>query len=187
MSGVLLLEGARAGLKDGSWYGPDLSTHGTQEPDLLVYFIPGNPGLISYYDRFLQSLSKLLNSKTDRERSSAVVGGYSLPGFQRSHPRIIKGTLPAGLTDQILNVEELVIQGLENNGSDDDARNGRRTRVVLVAHSVGAYMTLEILRRRAKHLNRLASVDIIGAILLFPTIVEIAQSPNGTKMSVCLD
>jgi hypothetical protein len=141
--------------------------------------------MVSYYDRFLGSLSKQLNADDDGNEQTALVGGCSLPGFQISRPRIMKGTPPAGLEDQILNVEELLLQALETRCSSDKECGGRRrTKVVLLAHSVGAYMTLEVLRRRALQLNGLQTVDVIGAVLLFPTVTEIAQSQHGTVLTV---
>ena len=138
--------------------------------DVLVYLVPGNPCLISFYAPYLSHLSKLLY----RPGRTTVVGGCTLPGFQPSKAHAVWGSLPAGLPDQIMNVEELL------------GRASRRTsKVVLVGHSVGAYMVLEVLRRRAQDLNRLGDVNIAGAVLLFPTVVDIALSPHGRIMSVC--
>lgn len=185
MSDSPLLRGSDDGTEDRLWFGPQHHTDSREEPELLVFFVPGNPCLVSYYDRFLASLSKQLNADNDENEQTAIVGGYSLPGFQISRPTIMKGTLPAGLDDQVLNVEELLLQALEAHCSSDKKRDdSRRTKIVLVAHSVGAYMTMEVLRRRALQLNGLQTVDIIGAVLLFPTVTEIAQSQHGTVLTV---
>ena len=186
MSNSPLLEDSNDAAKYSLWFGPNITTDGVKEADLLVYFVPGNPCLISYYDEFLSKLSKLLNVGNSQD-GGVRVGGYTLPGFQTSNPTIIQGTLPAGLRDQILNVEELVCDALEDQCQDySDHHGGRRVKVIFMAHSVGAYMMLEVLRRRAEHLNRLEAVDIIGAVLSFPTVTEIAQSQHGTMLSVCL-
>jgi pimeloyl-ACP methyl ester carboxylesterase len=184
MSFSPLLEGTSDASEDSLWFGRESDSDEGNEAGLLVYFIPGNPCLMSYYERFLTSLAELLNAEHDRDGKRALVGGCSLPGFHLSRPEILQETLPAGLEDQIPNVEELVFQSLQIHCSDRNT--GRHTKVILVAHSVGAYMTLELLRRRAQHLNGLQDVEIIGAVLLFPTVTEIAQSQHGRILTVCL-
>jgi alpha-beta hydrolase superfamily lysophospholipase len=60
-----------------------------------------------------------------------------------------------------------------------------RPRVILIGHSVGAYIAMEILRRHREESSSPA-FDIIGGILLFPTVMDIASSPAGRKLTVCL-
>lgn len=73
-----------------------------------------------------------------------------------------------------------------NNGStasksdDVQSNDNARQKVILIGHSVGAYMAMEILNR-----HRDQSFDIIGGIMLFPTLMDIAASPSGQKLSVC--
>ena len=171
---------------EGLWYGPfDTAVASPSPPGLVVYFIPGNPCLMSYYKLFLSHLSSLLNSGLEGSEQQTIVGGYTLPGFQISNPTTIKGTLPAGLDDEILNAEDLLARAVARSGfRNGDGGAVRGPKVILVAHSVGAYMVLEILRRKAQHLNELADLDIIGAILLFPTVTEIAKSWHGSILSV---
>ncbi len=61
-------------------------------------------------------------------------------------------------------------------------------RVILVGHSVGAYVGLEILRRRAETARQPAAADpalrVVGFVALFPTVTEIAQSPSGRRFAV---
>ncbi|KAK5013236.1 hypothetical protein LTR16_003873, partial [Cryomyces antarcticus] len=58
-------------------------------------------------------------------------------------------------------------------------------KVVLVGHSVGAYILLEILQRQqeSRRQDKLQTqyVEIVGGICLFPTVTHIAQSRSGTK------
>ncbi|EEP79388.1 predicted protein [Uncinocarpus reesii 1704] len=90
-------------------------------------------------------------------------------------------------------------------GQKKDAVNIRRPRpkVILLGHSMGAYISMEILRRRReRELKRAAEtreagmssdshsggdgeveMDIIGALMLFPAVVDIAKSPSGKKMT----
>ena len=111
-----------------------------------------------------------------------------MPRFQLSNPSVTKGTLPAGLDDEILNAEELLARAVVRSGlRKGNGDTCRGPKVILMAHSVGAYMALEILRRKPQRLNELADLDIIGAALLFPTVTEIAKSWHGSILSVRTD
>jgi Lipid-droplet associated hydrolase len=59
----------------------------------------------------------------------------------------------------------------------------KRPRVILVGHSVGTYMAMEILRRHREGGSE-ATFNIVGAILLFPTVMDIAASPAGKLLTV---
>lgn len=72
-----------------------------------------------------------------------------------------------------------------------------KNQVILVGHSVGAYIAMEVLRRHregehkesdngAISTSESADVDfdIIGGVMLFPTVVDIAKSPSGVKLTV---
>lgn len=63
---------------------------------------------------------------------------------------------------------------------------GNPPKVILIGHSVGAYVLLEIISRHQHTMRRKAmkgikqqDPDLIGGILLFPTIADIAKSPLG--------
>ncbi|KAJ0294557.1 hypothetical protein COL922a_014166, partial [Colletotrichum nupharicola] len=59
-------------------------------------------------------------------------------------------------------------------------------KVILIGHSVGTYMAMEILRRhRETHSEKSEqqNFDIVGGILLFPTVKDIAASPSGKKLT----
>src|SRR5205807_2345433 len=59
-------------------------------------------------------------------------------------------------------------------------------RVILIGHSVGAYILLEVIRRLRENVEREEEgVQVIGGICLFPTVTHIAKSPSGRKSSVC--
>lgn len=73
---------------------------------------------------------------------------------------------------------------------DEDARvEGESVRVIIAGHSVGAFIALEVLRvlceqRKKRRGSRARGTEIIGGIMLFPTIVDIAKSPSGRLLSV---
>lgn len=91
---------------------------------------------------------------------------------------------PYGLQDQIRHAEEDVVDLVE----DVRDRGAKDVRVILVGHSVGSYISLEIIRRLRAH--GLAGDDfetrVVGSVGLFPTIVDIARSESGLKFAVSL-
>lgn len=102
-----------------------------------------------------------------------------------------------GLTEEIEFVEQelaaCVATWRKTVGSSTGERGKQKARVILVGHSVGSYLAMEIMRRRQER-ETLAKLDgdeyhddateIIGGVMLFPTVVDIAKSPSGRKLSV---
>ncbi|KAM7211516.1 lipid droplet-associated hydrolase [Rhypophila decipiens] len=209
---------------------------------ILVYFIPGNPGLAGYYTPFLETLRGLLDASypssgtgtgsdvADREVESSVdfdLYAQNLLGFDDSDNQVPFGTpipgsengdgngqkqesLPFSLEDQICGVwdslEEIVRSGLrkDTNVNDNhettkevDARSEKHyDQVILMGHSVGAYIGIEIFHRHHQLLalsHQQTDPDpdpenqkevpvpfnLLAGIMLFPTIWDIAKSPNG--------
>jgi pimeloyl-ACP methyl ester carboxylesterase len=72
----------------------------------------------------------------------------------------------------------------------ETATSGQPPRVIIVGHSVGAYILLEILRRHRERLlgnpkdDAADGMRIEGGIYLFPTVTHIAKSKSGRKFSV---
>lgn len=158
------------------------STPQNGESRYLIYFVAGNPCVISFYKLFLYELFKLLSAK-DGPCNNLALGASSLPGYE-IHPTGKKYS-PSGLKQQTENVERLITWSIRRcSDSGDESKVGGHLKVVLVAHSMGAYMILEALRRRAEALNDLGDVHITGAVLLFPAITEIARSWRGSILKV---
>ena len=73
---------------------------------------------------------------------------------------------------------------------------GRELKVLLAAHSMGAWVAMEMVRS-LRSIDRLVSrigdgewgirstVAVLGGTLLFPSIVDIAKSRNGRVVTVC--
>lgn len=162
----------------------------SQNPQTHIFFITGNPGLISYYTAFLSSLSKQLNQANGPK--SVSIYGKSLLGFQTSKSTTALqeeelDTNPVDLRGQILGVEQSLfaycLRISQSELTTSAGRNERRPQVILMGHSVGAYILMEIVRRHRGAQNRESRpFDIIAGILLFPTITDIAQSANGQRM-----
>lgn len=163
---------------------------------VLVYFITGNPGLIEYYREFLTRIHAKLTSKSNG--TAYQVFGASLPGFElqdadglrtRGPPYSLQEQI--ALNEQLLQRTAAKIQGRRYDllpPVDDDAVEPLP--VILVGHSVGAYILLELIARRQaaqKHFtggNIETAFEIKGGICLFPTVVDIAKSPTGRKVAV---
>ncbi|KAI4165905.1 MAG: hypothetical protein LQ342_000336 [Letrouitia transgressa] len=159
-------------------YEPPEDPHTKHAEEFLIFHIPGNPGLIPYYEPFLVTLQKLLSSL---ESARFYICGYSLLGFETAGGHTAKPSQLVGLQDQINYIENLLYDKVEKIR----AATGRPPKVIIMGHSVGAYILLEIvLRHRKKIQSPDEDFDLIGGILLFPTIADIAQSPSGVVQRI---
>lgn len=153
----------------------------------IIYFLTGNPGLIEYYRTFLTHLYGLLTHNTASNRDVEFqVYGRSFSGFELDAKDIktykYRKDPPYGLQDQIRHAEDDVVELVESVKEG----GARDVRVVLMGHSVGSYVALEIVRRLRAH--GMAGEDfetgIAGVVGLFPTVVDIARSESGLKAAV---
>lgn len=167
----------------------------------FVFFITGNPGVIAYYESFLSTLASLLSTSTTKQY---LILGTSLAGFETGISRPEDAALnedppPYGLQRQIILAEERLrdfILGSEHEAlksaarGDDDGLRYRhleppKPKVILIGHSVGAYIVLELIRRSKNAASPIHELNIIGGVLLFPTVTHIAKSPSGVRLGVC--
>jgi hypothetical protein len=192
----------------------------------IIYFIPGNPGLISYYHTFLTHLYSLLTTsstsipakpptglglESEPEAQSHIptplsgnvsyeIFGRSLSGFETDGKGQWDKSAPYNVEQQIEQSE----QALKNVVSAAKANGKRDIRVILMGHSLGTYICLELMRRlreeaaRAVQTNGVADGDgeaegkgkgketvrVVGGALLFATVIELAKSPSGVKFKV---
>lgn len=180
MSAIRLLKESDLEDQNQLYYEPP-SIHGNEDSqEFLIFMITGNPGLISYYEPFLSTLNTLLSSSASR----FYISGYSLAGFHSSK-RDLRGAQPSliGLQEQIDHVEQKLFKQVYALRS---TRPGHVCpKVILMGHSVGAYILLELIRQHRTRVEEgEEDFDLIGGILLFPTITHIAQSPQGMIYSV---
>ncbi|KAL1967697.1 hypothetical protein VTN77DRAFT_2954 [Rasamsonia byssochlamydoides] len=176
---------------------------------VTIYFITGNPGLIGYYHTFLSLLSSYLSSSPSSQESvpdSFHIYGHSLGGFEvgtesesesessnenddgNKKIRERQGKEPKlyGLEQQIHLVESRLeaFMSANTSGLRSSTQSGlHRPRAILMGHSVGAYIAMEILRRHREEFSSRAGFDIIGGVLLFPTVMDTASSPAGKKLT----
>lgn len=161
-------------------YEPSTDSIDGNTQSYLIYFLPGNPGLIQYYRPFLSRLHTLLSSSSTTEASKFHICGHSHPGFESTHNSKGTGT-PLGLGQQIKAQEDLLYHHIDSQRE----RTGKNPKVILMGHSVGCYMLLELIKEHRKTVEDGAEdFDLIGGILLFPTIMHIAKSPLGMVFGV---
>ena len=150
--------------------------------DYLIYFLTGNPGLIQYYQPFLSKLHSLLAQFSTTDSARFHICGHSLKGFEFQNEKYVGlPEEPLSLAEQIEYQEDLLYKHIESHRE----RTGNTPKVILMGHSVGAYILLELIKNHPKRIEGgEQDFDLIGGVLLFPTITHIAQSPMGMIASV---
>lgn len=142
----------------------------------LIYFITGNPGLIRYYELFLSKLRDCLSSSysSKPQNTSFIVHGQNLAGFADSDVDQLRD-MPYSLQEQIEYVHGIIdAQRIKVAGSERRFDN-----VILIGHSVGAFILMEILNNlRATK----SDLKVQAGILLFPTVTHLAKSQNGVRL-----
>ncbi|KAH9824929.1 hypothetical protein DFH28DRAFT_10765 [Melampsora americana] len=144
-------------------------------PKVLIILIPGNPGLVNFYDDFLNLTFQNLSLKKISSQIICVGHlGHSL-NQSNSDLRFLKNFnlmseqdgYPT-LQDQIEYHQDFVerLEGLVDL---------EKTKVVLIGHSVGAHIAAKVLEKHPKIVHH-----IYG---LFPTLSEIGSTGNGRSMS----
>jgi Lipid-droplet associated hydrolase len=142
----------------------------------LLYFITGNPGLIAYYHTFFQTLHEILTTSTTSTKNVFHIHGQSLAGFEDDATMPFRA-VPYSLEDQIC-LSLTTLQGLQVPSGAKKSQP--YTSIILIGHSVGSYILLELINRLRKTSSPLS---VKAGILLFPTVTHIAQSPSGIKIS----
>ncbi|BGP15399.1 hypothetical protein JCM10213v2_003367 [Rhodosporidiobolus nylandii] len=132
---------------------------------VTLVFVPGNPGLVSYYPSFLSSLRAALPSPLRENTEIYAIGhlGHSTsprPGGGGFAPKE-QASLEEQVEDKVRFLEEL-------------KREGKR-RVVMLGHSIGGWVGLQIINQRPDLLHSL--------LLLFPTLSHMSSTPNGRSLS----
>ncbi|KAF8898924.1 hypothetical protein BD779DRAFT_1486254 [Infundibulicybe gibba] len=126
-------------------------------PNVILLFIPGNPGLLDFYIPFLSAI----HNKNQNDNVAIFAHAHSghTPDFFAAQPQ------PSHLVAQV--------EGAL--GAFDAASSTfKDARIILIGHSVGAWIVLQVLKQRPQ---------VSGVFLLFPTISHISSTPNGQKLS----
>lgn len=164
---------------------------------LLIYFICGNPGLVDFYDGFFRRLHETIRSSSlIQERGTTIdIYGRDLAGFHDDDHRPFSAPdhLPYDLEGQVTTIYEDISEFVRQDKLQATKSGGEGYGdVILMGHSVGAYIATEIMHR---HLQARRAVDGGAAaashhvhmrhgFLLFPTLTQIALSRNGRWMQM---
>lgn len=176
----------------------------SERPLSIVFFIPGNPGLISYYHTFLELVAQ--------SRPNLAIAGFSLGHFETDSPATqtesVRSSLlfppshpkkPPGqsytLGDQIqLSYARLKWLIYQFHAQTHSVLPRRKLNVILAGHSVGAYIAIELVRfhHKSTHSNFALPHEnghdflscrvpftTTATLLLTPTIENISRSQSG--------
>eukprot|EP00257_Ricinus_communis_P010343 XP_002530157.2 lipid droplet-associated hydrolase isoform X1 [Ricinus communis] len=144
-----------------SGYKTELLEICSDDPRLHILFIPGNPGVVSFYKDFLGSLYEFLG----RSASVTAIGHISHTAKNWELGKLFS------LEQQIEHKVEFIKQELQNV----------EVPIMLVGHSIGSYISLETLRRSPKKLR--FCVGLYPFLMFNPlsekqtSIQKIAESP----------
>ncbi|CAG8595359.1 4222_t:CDS:2 [Ambispora gerdemannii] len=154
-------------LTDALWwyddYNKEVGDIDSMNHEKIVFFmICGNPGIIDYYIPFLTTIYDKFR------RGDIVIVGVSHLGH--SHSLLNNANTDSKLytlRDQIEHKIKCFDKLREKFSSS--------SKFILCGHSIGAYICSEVLRARPSH-------GIEKVYALFPTIQNIAQTPNGRML-----
>jgi pimeloyl-ACP methyl ester carboxylesterase len=150
--------------------------------DVLVFFITGNPGLIGYYAPFLSTLSRLLEDSRKRINGMTRVHVYGrgLRGFyDNDHEPFSASRPPFNVKAQV----DDTLDYLKGHRIENGDRQGEEfDSIILMGHSVGAFITLEIFDRLLNSPAPRPGLNLQTGILLFPTITHLLDSPSGQRV-----
>ena len=172
---------------DRIYYEPSTDSLDGKSQDYLIYFLPGNPGVIHYYQPFLLRLHNLLSNSSTTESSRFYICGYSYKGFESTQVGKSKPPrYPLSLEQQIGTQEQLLYGHIKSHRESHRNHSGENPKVILMGHSVGCYMLLELIQQHRGKIEEEGEedFDLIGGILLFPTITHLAKSPLGRVLGV---
>ncbi|KIW09403.1 uncharacterized protein PV09_00297 [Verruconis gallopava] len=171
--------------------GPNPSSHIKRR--YLVYFITGNPGLVEYYDAFLLHLYMILGPENDRKLFSSEnafdIYAASIPGFDFADPdnayerwkRMGLNHAPPFSLNEVIDGMEAELWG----AVELTKRDGEQLEVIIMGHSLGSFITLELIQRHRRRLENGQNEPcvITAGICLFATVVDIASSERGQIFS----
>ncbi|KAJ7102109.1 hypothetical protein B0H15DRAFT_813220, partial [Mycena belliarum] len=122
-------------------------------PSAVFLFIPGNPGLMSFYIEFLDFLHV-------KHPGLAVFGHAHLAHTPKVHAMV------NGLVAQVQSAIEAL---------DAVQAAFPQTRIIISGHSIGAWIALQVLKARPDVLHQ--------AFLLTPTLTYMRETPNGIRLN----
>lgn len=137
--------------------------------NVLLLIIPGNPGVVGFYTTFMKTLHHMFN--------------YRFPVWAISHAGHCVPPDHMDMVEDASLAAELDVFGI--NGQIEHKLAflrkyvPRETCLVLIGHSIGCYIILEMMKRDPE-------LKVLKAVMLFPTIERMARTPQGRVMTPVL-
>uniref|UniRef100_A0A665WBM6 Lipid droplet-associated hydrolase n=1 Tax=Echeneis naucrates TaxID=173247 RepID=A0A665WBM6_ECHNA len=136
---------------------------------IIFLIIPGNPGVVGFYRTFMQTLHSRF--------------GYQHPVWAVSHAG---HCVPPDSMDMVEDASSPAVGDVFGLNGQIEHKLAflrkhvpRETSLILIGHSIGCYIILEMMKRDPK-------LKILKAVMLFPTIERMAQTPQGKVMAPLL-
>ncbi|CAL1360443.1 unnamed protein product [Linum trigynum] len=145
-----------------SSYTTELLEIEADNPTLHVVVVPGNPGIVSFYKDFVESLYGSLGGTA----SITAIGyiGHTKENWEN-------GKL-FSLQEQIDHKVDFICQELQDT----------KVPIVLVGHSIGSYITMEMLRRKGEMV--IYTIGLYPFIMVNPLSKKQAKVRNMTRFSI---
>nr|XP_046165046.1 lipid droplet-associated hydrolase isoform X1 [Oncorhynchus gorbuscha] len=143
--------------------------HSGNQPKVLFLIIPGNPGVVGFYKTFMQTLHQTLGMRYPVWAVSHA--GHCVPPDTMDmieDPTVMAAGDVFGLNGQIEHKLAFLTEHVP-----------RDSRLVLVGHSIGCYLILEMMKRDPE-------LQVVKSVMLFPTIERMAATPQGRVMTPVL-
>ncbi|KAG0141610.1 hypothetical protein CROQUDRAFT_663561 [Cronartium quercuum f. sp. fusiforme G11] len=144
-------------------------------PKCLIILIPGNPGLVSFYDMFL---GQLFNSLVSKKISNQILCvGHVGHSFNNSNFdfRFLQNFGLNSNRPGFAKLQEQIEYHQDFVGHLTNLVDFKQTKLILIGHSVGAYIAAKVLE---KHPG-----SVFHMFGLFPTLSKIGNSRNGRSMA----
>lgn len=157
----------------------------------LIYFICGNPGLIAFYNNFLNHLRHLLDGsgRKSRKKIAYDIFGRNLAGFADQDFDVSNAqSKPWNIEDQVDIIYADLVQrclhpeSLQRcSGSSEPLHEPVQPfkSVILVGHSLGALIAMKILVRHKGNPDLSTRFTIKRSAFLFPVFEQAAASSRG--------
>ncbi|XP_077990763.1 lipid droplet-associated hydrolase-like [Glandiceps talaboti] len=135
-----------------------------KDHDVLALLIPGNPGVVGFYELFMETLYDA-SGRSVPIWAISHAGHEITPDMKKVHWNFSSGN------DEKYNLEGNIQHKVEFIKKYVPPK----TKLVLIGHSIGCYFILEILKR-------MPQINVLKCILLYPTIEGMWESPKGLWM-----
>jgi len=134
--------------------------------NLHIIIFPGNPGTASFYTPFADALYSYFSTNELSDRIFVSVVGHVSHSIESAS----SSSKIHSLQDQLRYKITYITDILKSNDS---------IQVVLIGHSVGAWLAVESASRLPAHYQK----RVIGIVSLFPTLINISTTRRAHELS----